>query len=208
MPVLTADRTPDQLVAELERLIGVDWPTVWAGVPEDEGKRTYWCAGFGWRPLWFEGGLHIRTAGGGRLYLATVAPGRPVTRAEHTVWSAQARGTGENERVLALAEARWTACLDALRGFMGAPQWDGMWDAPDFPELPGRAWFSRERRLEHRDPYRVAVWRFRTPEAPLIELKMTSGLGSPSRPAPADARIGLACHGPFDPEDRGPAWLG
>ncbi|MGW0946077.1 hypothetical protein ACWD4O_26560 [Streptomyces sp. NPDC002623] len=40
MPAVTADRTPGQLVVELERLIGVDWPTVWAGVPEDEEKQA------------------------------------------------------------------------------------------------------------------------------------------------------------------------
>ncbi|MFI5967088.1 hypothetical protein ACIA8J_33650 [Streptomyces asoensis] len=208
MPALTADRTPDQLVAELERLIGIDWPTVWAGVPEDTEKRARWCESFDWRPLWFEGGMHVRTVEGGRLYLATLAPGRPVTRIEHTGWSARARDTDENPRVVALAEARWTAYSTALLRFMGTPRWEGMWDTPDMPDLPGRSWAGREERLEQRDPYRVAVWRFRTPEAPVIEMKLALGLGSPRGPAPADARISLACHGPSDPEDRGPSWLG
>ncbi|MEU0055865.1 hypothetical protein [Streptomyces sp. NPDC006334] len=205
MPVLTADRSPDRLVAELERLIGVDWPTVWAGVPEDEEKRERWCAGFGWRPLWFQGGLRVRTAEGGRLHLASSAPGSPVTRVEHTAWSARARGADENERVTELAEARWASYLDALRGFMGAPRWNGTWNAPDFPELPGRGpWYSPQWRLEHRDPHRVAVWSFRTPEAPVIELQMTLGTGSEAEPAPADARIGLNCHGHGTPGSNGP----
>jgi hypothetical protein len=205
MPALTADRTPGHLVAELDRLIGVDWPTVWAGVPEDETKRGYWCAGFGWRPLWFQAGLRVRTAAGGQLHLAAAAPGRPVTRVEHTVWAARARDTGENARVTELAEARWAAHLGALRGFMGPPRWDGAWDTPGFPELPGRGpWYSPGWRAEHRDPYRLAVWWFRTPQAPVIELKLTLGLGSPTAPAAADARISLSCHGPGDPQGAGP----
>ncbi|MET8027865.1 hypothetical protein [Streptomyces avermitilis] len=205
MPALTADRTPEQLVAELEQLVGVDWPTVWRGVPEDTGKRTYWCAGFGWRPLWTEAGLRVRTALGGRLYLAFAAAGRPVTRVEHTVWAARARDVDENRRVADLAAARWDAHLTALRGLMGNPTWHGTWDTPDFPELPGRGpWYSPAWRLEHRDPYRLAVWRFRTPGAPLIELKMTLGLGSETAPAVADARIALSCHDPQAPEVRGP----
>ncbi|MFE7933815.1 hypothetical protein ACFU6S_34885 [Streptomyces sp. NPDC057456] len=196
MPALTADRSPDQLVAELERLIGVDWPTVWAGAPEDTEKRARWCAGFDWRPLWSEAGLRVRTALGGRLYLASAAPGGPVTRIDHTVWSARARNTDENALVTDLAEARWTASLTALRTLLGNPAWHGAWDTPGFPELPGRgSWYSPQWRLEHHDPYRTAVWRYRTPGAPVIELKTTLGTGSnPS--APADARIELSCHGP------------
>ncbi|MEU0675374.1 hypothetical protein ABZ330_21265 [Streptomyces sp. NPDC006172] len=57
------------MVAELERLIGVDWPTVWAGVPEDEERREHWCTGFGRRPMWFQGGPRVRTEQGGRLLL-------------------------------------------------------------------------------------------------------------------------------------------
>ncbi|MFI1927625.1 MULTISPECIES: hypothetical protein [unclassified Streptomyces] len=206
MPALTADRSPDQLVAELERLIGVDWPTVWAGVPEDAEKRARWCAGFDWRPLWAEAGLRVRTALGGRLYLASAVPGGPVTRIDHTVWSARARDTDENALVTDLAEARWTACLTALRGLLGNPTWHGTWDTPDFPELPGRGpWYSPQWRLDQHDPYRVAVWRFRTPGAPVFELKATLGTGSEDRPTPADARIELSCHGPREPYDHEPA---
>ncbi|MEU9310152.1 hypothetical protein [Streptomyces sp. NPDC048256] len=206
MPALTADRSPDQLVAELERLIGVDWPTVWAGVPEDAEKRARWCAGFDWRPLWAEAGLRVRTALGGRLYLASATPGGPVTRIDHTVWSARARDTGENALVTDLAEAHWTACLTALRGLLGNPTWHGTWDTPDFPELPGRGpWYSPQWRLDQHDPYRVAVWRFRTPGAPVFELKATLGTGSEDRPTPADARIELSCHGPREPDDHEPA---
>lgn len=203
MPALTADRTPDQLVAELERLIGVDWPTVWAGVPEDEGKRTYWCAGFGWRPLWFEGGLRVRTALGGRLCLFSEAPGLPVTRIDHTVWSARARATGENALVRELAETRWTACLTALRGLLGNPSWNGTWDTPGFPELPGPgAWPDARRREAYQDPHRVAVWRFQVPQAPLFELRMTLGTTARRGPVPANARIELACHDPAHAEAR------
>ncbi|MFE7761845.1 hypothetical protein [Streptomyces sp. NPDC057438] len=206
MPALTADRTPDQLVAELQRFFGVDWPTVWAGVPEDEAKRAHWCAGFGWRPLWFEAGLRVRTALGGRLHLASTAPSQPVTRVEHTVWSARASGTTENQRVTDLAETRWNTYLDALQGLMGAPYWSGAWDAAGFPELPGRGpWYSSEWRLANRDPRRVAVWWFSSSEAPVIELKMTLGTGSPAEPTPADARIGLSCHAPQVAGRPGPA---
>lgn len=138
MPALTVDRSPDRLVAELERLIGVDWPTVWAGVPQDAEKRARWCAGFGWRPLWDEAGLRVRTDLGGRLHLVSEAPGRPVTRIDHTVWSARARDTDENAHVTALAEARWTASLTALRGLLGNPTWNGMWDTPGSRNCRGR----------------------------------------------------------------------
>ncbi|MDX3668177.1 hypothetical protein PV733_08275 [Streptomyces europaeiscabiei] len=209
MPALTADRTPDQLAGEMQRFFGVDWPTVWAGVPEDEAKRTHWCAGFGWRPLWFEGGLRVHTTLGSRLHLASAAPGRPVTRVEHTVWAARARGTDENEHVTDLTELRWTAHLDALRRIMGQPSWNGAWDAPDFPELPGRGpWYSPQWRLVHQDPRRVAAWWFSSAEAPVIELRMALGTESESGTTPGDARIDLVCHGPADPEDREPIWLG
>ncbi|MER6788410.1 hypothetical protein ABT330_28010 [Streptomyces sp. NPDC000658] len=203
MPALTADRSPDQLVAELERLIGVDWPTVWAGVPGDEKGRALWCAGFGWRPLWVETGLRVRTELGGRLHLVSEAPGRPVTRIDHTVWSARARDTDENARVAELAEARWTACLTALRALLGDPTWNGMWDTPGFPELPGSGARPDARwRAEYQDPYRVAVWRFRVPQAPVFELRMTHGATARRGPVPANARIGLACHAPDHVESR------
>ncbi|MGW2046526.1 hypothetical protein ACWCPF_15265 [Streptomyces sp. NPDC001858] len=209
MPVLTADRTPGQLVAELERLIGVDWPTVWAGVPDGTEKRAAWCAGFDWQPLWFQGGLRVRTALGGRLLLASAAPARPVTRIDHTVWAARARDTDENQQVADLAEARWAACLAALRGLLGNPVQDGAWDTPDFPELPGPgAWPDARWREEHQDPYRVAVWRFRVPQAPVFELRMTLGARARRGPVPADARIGLACHDPAHAESRRQARLG
>lgn len=203
MPALTVDRSPDRLVAELERLIGVDWPTVWAGVPQDAEKRARWCAGFGWRPLWDEAGLRVRTDLGGRLHLVSEAPGRPVTRIDHTVWSARARDTDENAHVTALAEARWTASLTALRGLLGNPTWNGMWDTPGFPELPWSGpWPEARWRAGHQDPYRVAVWRFRVPQAPVFELRMTRGATALRGPVPANARIGLACHDPDHVESR------
>ncbi|WP_329219478.1 hypothetical protein OG352_23260 [Streptomyces sp. NBC_01485] len=203
MPALTADRTPDQLVAELERLIGVEWPTVWAGVPDDEKRREHWLAGFGWRPLWFQGGLRVRTALGGRLHLASHALGGPVTRVDHTVWSARALDTDENALVTDLAEERWTACLTALRGLLGNPVWNGTWDTPDFPELPGPgAWPDAGWRAEHQDPHRVAVWRFRVPQAPVFELRAALGATARRGPVPANARIELVCHDPDHVESR------
>ncbi|MDX3521358.1 hypothetical protein [Streptomyces scabiei] len=195
MPALTADRTPDQLVGEMQRFFAVDWPTVWAGVPEDEAKRAQWCAGFGWRPLWFQSGLWVRTALGGRLQLVSTTLGQPVTRAEHVLCAARAHSTDENQRVTELTQARWTAYLDALHGLMGAPSWDRTWDASDFPELPGpSAWPSAQWRAKHQDPYRVAVWGFAAPEAPLIELRMSLGSGATTETAPTNARISVACH--------------
>ncbi|MFG3033296.1 hypothetical protein ACGFZJ_32890 [Streptomyces sp. NPDC048253] len=203
MPALTADRSPDQLVAELERLIGVDWPTVWAGVPEDAEKRARWCAGFDWRPLWAEAGLRVRTALGGRLYLASATPGGPVTRIDHTVWSARARDTDENALVTDLAETHWTACLTALRGLLGNPVWHGTWDTPDFPELPGPgAWPDAGWRTQYQDPHRVAVWRFRVPQAPVFEFRATLGATARRGPVPANARIELVCHDPDHAESR------
>ncbi|MEU4931440.1 hypothetical protein AB0G54_33865 [Streptomyces yokosukanensis] len=197
MPALTADRSPGQLVAEFDRLIGVDWPTVWAGVPQDPTGRAHWCAGFGWRALWFESGLWVRTAEGGRLLLASDAPGHPVARVEHTVWAGRAEDPVENRRVEELAEARWSACLDALNGTMGFPRWEGRWDAPDVPEPPGHGpWHDLRRRREHKDPYRAALWWFSVPQAPVIQLRMTLAPGTPSGPTVANARITLACHGP------------
>ncbi|MER6158747.1 hypothetical protein ABT147_24875 [Streptomyces sp. NPDC001868] len=108
MPALTADRTPDQLVGDMQRLIGGDRPTVWAGVPEGADKRAHWCAGFGGRPLWFEAGPRIRTAPGSRPHPASTAPGQPGTRVEHTdpygngTWDALPRVTPPTKQVAAL----------------------------------------------------------------------------------------------------------
>ncbi|MFI5796788.1 hypothetical protein [Streptomyces sp. NPDC051677] len=208
MPVLTADRTPDQLVAELERLVEVDWPTVWAGVPDDEEKRSHWCAGFGWQPLWFEAGQWVRTAQGARLHLASVAPARPVTRVEHALWSVRAGAAAENESLMALAAAKWPAYVTAVQSVLSVPTWSGDWDTAGFPDSPGRGyWRDAEWRGEHRDPYRLAVWSFRTPGAPLFVLKANLAAGTAAGWGPGSATISLACHGPADAEDDGPGWL-
>ncbi|MCQ9184961.1 hypothetical protein KMT30_39210 [Streptomyces sp. IBSBF 2953] len=211
MPVLTADRTPGQLVAELERFVEVDWPTVWAGVPEDEDERGAWCAGFGWRPLWFQGGQWVRTARGGRLHLASAAPGRPVTAVAHAVWSVRAGTAAENEALTALTAAKWPAYVAAVRSALSAPTWSGDWDTAGFPDPPGRGyWQDPEWRAEHRDPYRLAVWSFRTPGAPLFVLKANLAAGTSTGWGPGSATISFACHGPADPEDPqddGPGWL-
>jgi hypothetical protein len=208
MPALTADRTPDQLVGELERLLGVDWPTVWAGVPEDGEKRAAWCAGFGWQALWFQSGQWVRTAQNGRLHLASVAPGRPVTRVEHTLWSVRAGTAAENDTVTALAAQRWPAYLAAVQEVLSVPSWSGDWDTAGFPDPPGTGyWSDAEWRAEHRDPYRLAVWSFRTPGAPLFVLTASLSAGTAAGWGPGSATISLACHGPADPADDGPGWL-
>ncbi|MFC9926956.1 hypothetical protein [Streptomyces sp. NPDC127190] len=208
MPALTADRSPEQLVAELERLIEVYWPTVWAGVPKDAGKRASWCAGFGWRPLWFQAGQWVRTAPGGRLHLASAAPGRPVTRIEHALWSVRANGTAENGAVTALAAQRWPAYLAATQATLGAPTWSGDWDTAGFPDPPGTGyWGDAEWRAEHRDPYRLAIWSFRTPGAPLFALKARLSAGTATNWGPGSATISLTCHGPAGSEGDGPGWL-
>ncbi|MFE7837958.1 hypothetical protein ACFU53_18500 [Streptomyces sp. NPDC057474] len=201
MPALTADRTPDQLVGEMQRLTGVDWPTVWAGVPQDADKRAQWCAGFGWQPLWFQSGLRVHTSMGGRLQLVSLGPALPVVRAEYTVWAARARDLSENDRVTDLSEIRWQAHFNALRGCLGNPTHQSTWDSPDFPELPGpHPWPDKRWRTEHRDPHRVAVWRFVPPHAPVVELRMTLGAATRGGPVPANARIVLACHDPAHTE--------
>ncbi|WP_314221831.1 hypothetical protein [Streptomyces zaehneri] len=208
MPVLTADRTPDQLVAELQRLIGVDWPTVWAGVPEDAEKRARWCTGFGWRALWFEAGQWVRTTQGSRLHLASVAPGGPVTRLEHVLWSVRAGAAAENEALMSLTARKWPAYVAAVQEVLSVPSWSGDWDSTGFPESPGHAyWRDAEWRAEHRDPYRLAVWSFRTPGAPLFVLKANLAAGTAAGPGLGSATISLACHGPTAPEDDGPGWL-
>ncbi|WP_200307839.1 hypothetical protein [Streptomyces adelaidensis] len=208
MPVLTADRTPDQLVEELGRLIGLDWPTLWAGVPEDEEKLAPWCAGFGWRPLWFEAGQWVRTAHGGQLYLASVAPGRPVTRVEHVLWSVRSGSAAENAAVMTLVSRKWPSYLAAAQAVLSTPVWSGDWDTDGFPEAPGRAYWRDEGwRREHRDPYRLAVWFPRTPGAPMCVLRANLSAGTAAGWGPGGATISLACHGPADPEDDGSGWL-
>ncbi|WP_045558208.1 hypothetical protein [Streptomyces sp. FxanaA7] len=197
MPALTADRTPDQLVGELQRFFAVDWPTVWAGVPVDADKRAHWCAGFGWQSLWFQSGLRVRTALGGRLHLVSLGPALPVTRAEHTLWAVRSRDLSENDRTADLSESRWHAYFSALRGYLGNPTHHSTWNSPDFPALPGpHPWPDARWRAEHQDPHRVAVWRFVPPHAPLVELRLTLSAATRHGPVPADARIVLVCHDP------------
>ncbi|MBK3638014.1 hypothetical protein JHN52_35060 [Streptomyces sp. MBT97] len=209
MPALTADRTPDQLVAELERLIGIDWPTVWAGVPQDTEKRTRWCEAFDWRPLWSDAGQWVRSAEGARLHLASVAPDRPVTRVEHVVWSLRGDAAAENDAVTALAARKWPVYAAAVQSVLGVPTWSGDWDTPGFPDSPGRGyWQDAEWREEHHDPYRLAVWSFRTPGAPLFVLRANLAAGTAAGWGPGSATISLVCHGPADAEDAGgPGWL-
>ncbi|MDJ0464307.1 hypothetical protein [Streptomyces sp. H27-C3] len=208
MAALIADRSPQELVAELWTLTGLAWDTVWRGVPADKEERERWCAALGWQPLWFEAGQYVRTRRGGRQYLASVAPGRPVTRVEYTAWGVRAEAVEENAAVTERAAVRWSGYLAAVREVLGECTWCGGWDAPDFPELPGRGpWYSPEWRLEHEAPHRVATWSFSTPGAPLFELTMLLGTGSAASPARADASISLVCHGPADAGDRGPVWL-
>ncbi|KUN10519.1 hypothetical protein AQI95_02065 [Streptomyces yokosukanensis] len=207
MPTLTADCSPDQVVEELERLIEVDWSTVWEGFPDDGEKRTAWCADLGWRALWFEAGQWVRTPQGSRLHLASVAPGRPVTRVEHTLWSVRAGAAAENGAVAALAAGRWPAYLGAVQAVLNMPAWSGDWDTAGFPDPPGTGyWSDAAWRAEHQDPYRLAVWSFRTPGAPLFALKASLSAGTATGWGPGSATISLACHGPTDPGNAGPGW--
>ncbi|MGW7361927.1 hypothetical protein ACWGI8_00505 [Streptomyces sp. NPDC054841] len=204
MASLITDHGPAELAAELNALLDLDWPTVWAGVPANETKRGYWCEGFGWQPLWFQSGLWVRTRQGGRLHLASVRPGRPVTGVSYTAWQVRADRADENPSLMTAAVDRFEAHLAALREILGPPDWHGAWDAPDFPVDAGDA----DRRREHQTPHRFARWTFRTPAAPVFELGADLAPGTAQEQAPAGATISLTCRGPADPQAAaGPGWL-
>ncbi|THA83179.1 hypothetical protein [Streptomyces sp. A0592] len=206
MARVIADHPPQELAAELSGLLRVDWRTVWPGVPDGEAERAEWCAAFGWQPLWLQSGLWVRTPGGGRLHLASApGPGRPVTRATYTVWQATAAEESEGEAVLAVALDRYAAHLARMTAALGAPDWTGAWNSPDFPEppAPGR-WGDAAERLESRAPYRLTQWRYAHPLAPVIVLDLDHRAGGYA----GGATISLAFHGPADPNpDTGPGWL-
>ncbi|MET7900397.1 hypothetical protein ABZS86_02595 [Streptomyces sp. NPDC005355] len=207
MASLTTNRSPQELSAALWALTGVDWPTIWAGVPKDAQKRSDWCAGFGWQPLWFQAGQHVRTASGLRLFLASAAPGRPVTRVECVPWGVRAAAAKENPQLIRMAVERWEAQLAGAQEVLGVPDWQGGWHATEFPRRPVPDHLQdSDRRLEYRSPHRLALWTFSTPGAPAIELRADLGVATAADQWPGDARIVLACHGPADPEPTGPGW--
>ncbi|MEV7519495.1 hypothetical protein [Streptomyces sp. NPDC091371] len=207
MASVITDHPPQQLAAELAELLRVDWRTVWTGMPEGEDRLAEWCAGFGWKPLWLQSGLWVRTPGGGRLHLASSGgPGRPVTRASCIAWRVRADSTSEDEGVVPLALDRYAAHLAQLTSALGAPGWEGAWDSPDFPEppAPGR-WPDAEERLERQAPYRLAQWRYSNPLAPVIVLDLYCRAAGPG---PGGGAIALTFHGPADPDPIGsPGWL-
>ncbi|MFG2667348.1 hypothetical protein ACGFY6_24290 [Streptomyces sp. NPDC048387] len=203
MASVIADHPPQELAAELAGLLRVDWRAVWPGVPDDEAGRAEWCAGFGWRPLWSQSGLWVRTAQGGRLHLAaSPGPGRPVTRASYDVWKAAAGAASDGEAVLAVALERYAAHLAGVSAALGAPGWEGAWDRPDFPEPPAPGRWGDVREL--RSPYRLAQWSYANPLAPVIVLALEHQEGGYA----GGGTISLTFHGPADPKALdGPGWL-
>ncbi|MGW0752991.1 hypothetical protein [Streptomyces sp. NPDC002587] len=205
MATVISDHPPRELAAELGGLLRVDWRAVWTGIPEGDAECAAWCEGFGWRPLWPEAGLWVRTRRGGRLHLASSGiPGRPVTRASYTAWRVRADSASDDTGVMAVALDRYAAHLAQMTAALGPPGWEGAWDSPDFPEppAPGR-WGDAEERLEHRAPYRLAQWSYSNPLAPVIVLDLHCRTG----PGPGGGTITLTFHGPADPDPvGGPGW--
>ncbi|MCX4509327.1 hypothetical protein OHA27_03215 [Streptomyces sp. NBC_01619] len=188
MASVITDHGPRGLAAELNGLLDLDWPTVWAGIPADETKRGYWCEGFGWQPLWFQSGLWVRTRTGARLHLASVRPGRPVTGVSYTAWQVRADVAAENASITTAAEEHHAACLAALREILGPP------DPPGDQETA-------------KAPHRLARWTFRTPEAPDFELGLHVAPGMAEGWGPGSATISLTCRGQADPgTPQGPGW--
>ncbi|MEW1633211.1 hypothetical protein AB0469_03975 [Streptomyces sp. NPDC093801] len=206
MASVIADHPPQELAAELAGLLRVDWRAVWPGVPDGEAGRDEWCTGFGWRPLWSQSGLWVRTPQGGRLHLAaSPGPGRPVTRASYDLWKAAAGGASDGDAVLAAGLDRYAAHLARMSAVLGAPGREGAWDSPDFPEppAPGR-WGDADERRELRAPYRLAQWRYPHPLAPVFVL----ALDCRDTGYAAGGTITLTFHGPPDPNPMGgPGWL-
>ncbi|MCS0635022.1 hypothetical protein NX801_04985 [Streptomyces sp. LP05-1] len=201
MASLIADHDPAALLTEVNALLPVDWPALWAGIPTDTARRDQWCEGFGWQPLWESWGLWVRTRDDGRLHLAAAGAGRPVVAVEYNAWQVRGDSADQNPELMAAATDRYHAHLTALRTVLGEPRWEGAWDAPDFPEppAPGR-WPTPERRLRHQDPHRLAGWAFSTPGAPVIALTANLGPTTAGTEFAGGASVNLTFHGPADPE--------
>lgn len=196
MPTFEIEDSPQHLAQELAGLGHVDWAAVWAGPPTPGRALDDWCALFGWKPLPEDRVLAVRTATGGRLSLTPVVEGgwSPVGSLGWTTWHLRAETSGENELVLEEASDVWPRYEAAAREVLGAPQFSGAWDAPDFPEGQGGRLPSRERRLRSRNPHRLAVWRGTGPEQPIIMLEAFSGGVTPTGVGLRGVTINVDCY--------------
>ncbi len=196
MPTYEIEESPQHLAQELTGLGHVDWPAVWAGPPTPGRALDDWCALFGWKPLPEDRVLAVRTATGGRLSLTPVVEGgwSPVRSLGWTTWHLRAESSGENDSVLEEAANVWPHYEAAARDVLGAPEFSGGWDAPDFPESRSHRLPSRERRLRNRNPYRLAVWRGASPEEPVIMLEVFSGGVTPTGVGLRGVTINVDCY--------------
>ncbi|MBK3638015.1 hypothetical protein JHN52_35065 [Streptomyces sp. MBT97] len=178
------DRTPQELVTELRGLTHVDWPTVWSGPPYPGQGLDMWCAQFDWVPTSFERVLVVRTDTGGTFTLNNLAGSwAPVTHVSHWVWGASAEAVDDNPAVLAEAARAWPLYLTAACSVLGEPTWEGAWEAEDFPEnLGSHDAGSREYRLAHQNPHRLAYWTPGDTTGPLVvlEVLLKAGTASPT----------------------------
>lgn len=157
----TSGRTAQDLAAELEGLRGVDWASVWAGPPQGGSSEcSKWCARYGWEPQTADRNLVVNTAGGGRWTFESNGNWHPVEGLTHWPWHLKAEEASENPALLARSAEEWPAFLKAAEDVLGPAAWNGVWNAPDFPEPPEQGfWADRDYRLETRTPYRMAYWK-------------------------------------------------
>ncbi|MEU6313471.1 hypothetical protein [Streptomyces sp. NPDC047014] len=174
------DRTPQELVAELRGLVGVEWETVWAGPPLPGQGLDMWCAQFGWTPTQFEYVLNVRTDTGGEHVLnARGGSWRPVQSLSHWVWGASAETPEGNPEVLAEADRVWPVYRDAVSSVLGGPAWEGAWDSSFFPGALGEYAIPKvSDRIEEKDPYRMAYWELHASAGSLVSLRITPALGT------------------------------
>lgn len=199
MTTLRIGRSPEQLAEELKGLEHVDWPAVWAGPPNPGQALDDWCALFGWKPTAAERVLTVTTFTGQSIALFPVRSGgwAPIKQLSWTSWQLAADDASENDEVLEQAAETWATYVAAARAVVGEPAFAGAWDDPAFPEPPhDRHWLMpRDLRLEHMNPYRMAVWREDGPEGHITVLTVTLG----PAPEPGELRrpmIKVTCYPP------------
>ncbi|MEV7519497.1 hypothetical protein [Streptomyces sp. NPDC091371] len=176
-----ANRTPEQLIAELRGLADVRWETVWNGPPLPGKGLDMWCAQFGWTPTQFEYVLNVVTDTGGEMTLnARGGSWAPVQSVSHWVWGDTAVGGPEgNPQLLADAAQIWPLYRDAASSVLGEPAWEGAWDSTSFPdELGLYAIPDEEDRIEDKSPYRIAYWELGAPDGALASLTITPATGT------------------------------
>ncbi|WP_159424407.1 hypothetical protein [Streptomyces sp. 3214.6] len=158
----------------------MDWPTVWSGPPYPGKGLDMWCAQFNWVPTSFERVLQVRTDSGGTFTLNNLAGSwAPVTHVSHWVWGAGAETADDNPAVLAAAARTWPVYLAAACAVLGEPTWEGAWDADDFPEnLGSHDVGSRDFRLTHKDPHRLAYWLGTESTSPMIVMEISLAAGT------------------------------